>query len=122
MLVVLELLVELVEDEEELDEPGDRVVVDEFDEVVSSSSGACVVGRGTPTSAVLDTLGWTAPAGPAANARRMLAVTCRIRQRMVEEVVIVSPQVTSSSRGDHPKVPAENTPAPLEVVYQVESA
>ena len=127
-MVVVVVEDELLVDEDETDVlelelelRGPEVDV-ELDGVVSSSIGASVGGRGTPTSAVLETLGWVRPAGPAANARRMLPVTCNIRQRMVEEVVMVSPQVTSSSSGDQPKVPAENTPAPLGVVYQVESA
>jgi hypothetical protein len=98
------------------------VVVVELEFVDVSSLGAAVGGLGTPTSAVLDTLGCAAPAGPAANARRMLAVTWMIRHLVVEVGVMVSPQVMSSRSGDHPKVPALNTPAPLGVEYQVESA
>lgn len=113
-LLVEELLLEV--------DPGGFVVVVELEADGESSDGAAVGGFGEPTSAVLDTLGWAAPAGPAAKARRMFSVTRRIRQRIVEFVVIASPQLMSSSRGDHPNVPAENTPAPLGVEYQVESA
>jgi len=115
--VLEELLVEL---DEVLFEEGR--VVDGVDEPSESSDGTAVAGLAPPTSPVLETLGCDRPAGPAAKARRMFSVTFRMRHRMVEVLVMADPQLTSSSRGDHPNVPALKTPAPLGTEYQVESA
>ena len=125
LVVVVELLVEvvvelLVELEDELLEVGR--VADVLGEPSDSSEGTAVAGLGTPTMPVLETLGCARPAGPEPIARRMFSVTRRMRQRMVEDLVMATPQLTSSSSGDHPNVPALNTPAPLGTVYQVESA
>ena len=57
VVVVLELLDELDDEDLELELFDGRVVDEETDGDSSSSMGACVGGRGTPTSAVLDTLG-----------------------------------------------------------------
>ena len=120
LVVVVELLVELVvELDDELLEVGR--VVDVLGDPSESSEGTAVRGLGTPTMPVLETLGCAPPAGPWASARRMFSVTCRMRQRIVEEFVMAAPQLTSSSSGDQPSVPALNTPAPLGVEYQVES-
>ena len=113
----------MVEELEELeDELVDGRVVEVVGDPSESSEGTAVTGFGTPTTAVLDTLGCARPAGPAAKARRMFSVTLRIRQRIVEAELMASPQLTSSSSGDHPNVPALNTPAPLAAEYHVESA
>ena len=118
---VVELLVELlVELEDEL--LGVGLVVEVLGEPSESSEGTAVAGLGTPTMPVLATLGCARPVGPAANARRMFSVTFRMRHRIVEVLVMAVPQLTSSSSGDHPNVPALKTPAPLDTEYQVESA
>ena len=60
VVVVVLVLLDEVDDEElelELELPDGRVVEEETDGEASSSWGACVGGRGTPTSAVFDTLG-----------------------------------------------------------------
>ena len=66
-----------------------------------------------------ETLGWAAPAGPLANARKMFSVTFWSLHIGVDGVPVGH---ASSMRGDHPKVAAANTPAPLEAEYHVVSA
>ena len=66
-----------------------------------------------------ETLGWAAPAGPLAKARKMFSVTFWSLHTGVDGVPAGH---ASSMRGDHPKVAAANTPAPLEAEYHVVSA
>ena len=66
-----------------------------------------------------ETLGWAAPAGPLANARKMFSVTFWSLHIGADGVPVGH---ASSMRGDHPNVAAANTPAPLEAEYHVVSA
>ena len=66
-----------------------------------------------------ETLGCAAPAGPLAKARKMFSVTFWSLHTGVDGAPAGH---ASTRRGDHPKVAAANTPAPLEAEYHVLSA
>ena len=89
-------------------------VVEVVDDEVDGALGVAI-----PNFARFETLGYLRPAGPSAKALRMFSVTFW----SLQIGVVGGPAGHASrSRGDHPKVAAVNTPAPLGTVYQVESA